>query len=30
MPAVRPLIESGGGAPPSAEYTYELHDLMTG
>ena len=23
MPAVRPLIESGSGAPPNAEYTYE-------
>jgi hypothetical protein len=30
MPAVRPLIESGSGMPPNAEYTYELHDLMTG
>jgi hypothetical protein len=29
MPAVQPVIEAGG-APPSAEYTYELHDVITG
>jgi hypothetical protein len=26
--AVQPLMESGEGAPPSAEYSYELHDLI--
>jgi hypothetical protein len=29
MPAVQPVID-GGGAPPSAEYTYELHDVVKG
>ncbi len=29
MPVVAPLIESGA-EPPSAEYTYELHDLVKG
>ncbi len=28
LAAVQPVIEAGGG-PPSAEYTYELHDLVT-
>jgi hypothetical protein len=27
--AVQPVIEAGGN-PPSAEYTYELHDVITG
>jgi hypothetical protein len=27
--AVQPLMDSGG-APPSAEYTYELHDVLKG
>jgi len=29
MPAVEPVMQAGG-APPSAEYTYELHDLVKG
>jgi hypothetical protein len=29
MPAVQPVMEAGG-APPSAEYTYELHDVLKG
>jgi hypothetical protein len=26
--AVKPLLESGEGTPPSTEYTYQLHDLI--
>jgi hypothetical protein len=26
--ALKPLMESGDGSPPSAEYTYALHDLI--
>jgi hypothetical protein len=25
--ALKPMMESGDGTPPSAEYTYELHDV---
>jgi hypothetical protein len=28
-PAIQPVMDSGG-APPSAEYTYELHDVVKG
>ena len=27
--ALKPVFESGDFNPPSAEYTYELHDLIT-
>jgi hypothetical protein len=30
MPIVERVMASGGGAPPAREYTYELHDLVTG
>jgi hypothetical protein len=30
MSAVRPVLESSGGAPPTNEYTYELHDVVAG
>lgn len=26
--ALKPLMEGGDGSPPSAEYTYALHDLI--
>jgi hypothetical protein len=26
--ALKPVLESGEGTPPSTEYTYELHDLI--
>lgn len=26
--ALKPMMESGDGNPPSDEYTYELHDLI--
>jgi hypothetical protein len=26
--AVKPVMESGEGSPPSVEYSYELHDLI--
>jgi hypothetical protein len=26
--ALKPLMESGDGSPPSEEYTYRLHDLI--
>lgn len=26
--ALKPMMESEEGAPPSAEYTYELHDVI--
>jgi hypothetical protein len=26
--ALKPLMESGDGSPPTEEYTYELHDLI--
>ena len=26
--ALKPLMESGEGTPPSTEYSYELHDLI--
>jgi hypothetical protein len=29
MPAVQPVIDAGG-APPSADYTYELYDVIKG
>jgi hypothetical protein len=29
MPLIQPLIDSGE-APPTTEYTYELHDLVKG
>ncbi|MBK5220220.1 MAG: hypothetical protein JJE35_10620 [Thermoleophilia bacterium] len=26
--ALKPMMESGDGTPPSEEYTYQLHDLI--
>jgi hypothetical protein len=26
--ALKPLMESGEGSPPSSEYSYELHDVV--
>lgn len=26
--ALKPMMESGEGSPPAAQYTYELHDLV--
>jgi hypothetical protein len=28
--ALQPLMDSGSGAPPTAEYTYELHGVIKG
>jgi hypothetical protein len=31
MPVIKQLMDEGGfGAPPVREYTYELHDVITG
>ena len=30
MPIVERVMSEGGGAPPAREYTYELHDVITG
>ena len=27
LPLIQPMLEAGAGAPPSVEYTYELHNV---